>query len=68
MSTLARKLHAFRGGEHALPAGASLPEAFWFTLSFLLFLALGPFSAVAVLFSLGSLATPEAGEPEPLNP
>ncbi|MGB9711622.1 MAG: hypothetical protein ACP5SG_06225 [Dissulfurimicrobium sp.] len=31
-------------------------EAFWFTTTFLLFLALGPFSAIAVVFGVLSLA------------
>lgn len=41
---------------------ARVSEAFWFTLSFLLFLVLGPFSAVVVLIGLGSLATEENRE------
>ncbi len=35
---------------------SSLSEPFWFCLSFLLFLLMGPFSAVAVLFGLCTLA------------
>jgi hypothetical protein len=35
-------------------------ESFWFTLAFLLFLLLGPFSAFAVLIGLGSLADEES--------
>ncbi len=34
-------------------------EAFWFCLSFLLFLVMGPFSAIAVLIGLFSLASEE---------
>ncbi len=34
-------------------------EWFWFSVSFLLFLALGPFSAVVVLIGLKSLASEE---------
>lgn len=34
-------------------------EWFWFCLSFLLFLALGPFSAIVALIGLKSLASPE---------
>lgn len=37
-------------------------ETFWFCLTFVLFLALGPFSAIAVLFGLGSLAKEENRE------
>ena len=35
-------------------------ESFWFCLTFLLFLLLGPFSAIAVLIGLGSLASEES--------
>ena len=38
---------------------SKLSEAFWFCLSFLLFLVMGPFSAVAVVIGLWSLATSE---------
>lgn len=41
---------------------SQLSEWFWFFLSFLLFLALGPFSAIAVLFGLKSLASEEQQE------
>ena len=41
---------------------AQIIESFWFCLTFLLFLLLGPFSAVAVLFGLGSLANQENRE------
>ncbi len=34
-----------------------ISEWFWFSVSFLLFLALGPFSAVVVLIGLKSLAS-----------
>ncbi|WP_319588711.1 hypothetical protein [uncultured Desulfobulbus sp.] len=34
-------------------------ESFWFCLTFVLFLLMGPFSAVAVLIGLGSLASEE---------
>ncbi len=37
-------------------------EWFWFGFSFLLFLALGPFSAIAVLLGLKSLASEEMQE------
>ncbi|PLX47802.1 MAG: hypothetical protein C0613_12780 [Desulfobulbaceae bacterium] len=36
---------------------AHLSEAFWFTTSLVLFLVLGPFSAIVALIGLGSLAT-----------
>jgi hypothetical protein len=38
---------------------SKLSEAFWFCLSMLLFLVMGPFSAVAVVIGLWSLATSE---------
>jgi hypothetical protein len=38
---------------------APLSEAFWFTTSLLLFVALGPFSAIVAVIGLGSLATKE---------
>ena len=39
-----------------------IAEAFWFCLSFILFLLLGPFSAIVVLIGLGSLASEENRE------
>jgi hypothetical protein len=39
-----------------------IAEAFWFCLSFILFLILGPFSAIVVLIGLGSLASEENRE------
>jgi hypothetical protein len=39
----------------ALAAKSS--ETFWFCMSFLLFIVMGPFSAVAVLIGIRSLAT-----------
>ncbi len=36
---------------------AHLSEAFWFTTSLVLFVVLGPFSAIVALIGLGSLAT-----------
>lgn len=38
---------------------AKSSETFWFCLSFLLFIVMGPFSAVAVIMGLWSLATDE---------
>ena len=38
---------------------AKLSESFWFCLSFLLFIVMGPFSAIAVVIGLWSLATNE---------
>jgi hypothetical protein len=38
---------------------AQITESFWFCLSFLLFLIMGPFSAIVVLIGLGSLASEE---------
>ena len=39
-----------------------IAEIFWFCLSFILFLILGPFSAIVVLIGLGSLASEENRE------
>ena len=36
---------------------AKLNESFWFCLSFLLFIIMGPFSAIAVLIGLWSLSS-----------
>ncbi len=38
---------------------AHLSEAFWFVTSLVLFVVLGPFSAIVALIGLGSLATKE---------
>lgn len=38
---------------------SGLSEPFWFCVSFLLFLLMGPFSAVAVIVGLCSLASEE---------
>lgn len=39
-----------------------LSEALWFCLTFLLFIAMGPFSVFAVIFGLCSLASRESRE------
>jgi hypothetical protein len=44
---------------------AQISEACWGILTFALCLALGPFSAIAVVFSLGSLARGQEGGMEP---
>jgi hypothetical protein len=41
---------------------AQIAESFWFCLTFVLFLLLGPFSAIAVLIGLGSLGNAENRE------
>jgi hypothetical protein len=41
---------------------AQITESFWFCLTFVLFLLLGPFSAIAVLIGLGSLGNAENRE------
>ncbi|WP_310598973.1 hypothetical protein [Desulfobulbus sp.] len=41
---------------------AQIIESFWFCLSFILFLLMGPFSAVVVLIGLASLASGEKRE------
>ena len=45
-------------------------EAFWFTLSLLLFLAMGPFSAIAAVLGVCSLIPKEGEgrEPEAIHP
>lgn len=45
----------------------SFSEAFWFTTTFLLFLALGPFSAFAAIFGVLSLIKDNDGVDEPLR-
>jgi len=68
MSTLtltSKKIHSTntRPDNKALSARAS--ELFWFSLSLLLFLAMGPFAAVPALIGLFSLKTSdEAVEPD----
>jgi small neutral amino acid transporter SnatA (MarC family) len=42
-----------------LTQAARLSEPFWFCLSFLLFLVMGPFSVIAVVYGLWSLASEE---------
>ena len=44
---------------------AQISEAAWGMVTFALFLALGPFSAIAVVFSLGSLVRGQEGKMEP---
>ena len=48
---------------------SSLSEALWATISFLLFLVLGPFSAIAVVFAVISLTSgqEEGREPESIK-
>ena len=41
---------------------AQITESFWFCLTFVLFLLMGPFSAIVVLIGLGSLADEESRE------
>jgi hypothetical protein len=41
---------------------AQITESFWFCLTFVLFLIMGPFSAIAVLIGLGSLGNGENRE------
>jgi hypothetical protein len=45
--------------KRASTLAAKLSESFWFCLSFLLFIVMGPFSAIAVVIGLWSLATSE---------
>ena len=45
--------------KRAAALAAKLSESFWFCLSFLLFIVMGPFSAIAVLIGLWSLAANE---------
>lgn len=67
----------FDKSDHRLTAGtirtksrsritlAQISEACWGVTTFALFLALGPFSAIAVIFSLGSLVRGQEGKMEP---
>lgn len=41
---------------------ARISEPFWFSIAFLLFLIMGPFSAVAVVYGLWSLGSGENRE------
>lgn len=55
------------GASHSLlqrlsALAARLSEPFWLGLSFLLFLVMGPFSVIAVLYGLWSLANSENRE------
>ncbi|HEB50164.1 MAG TPA: hypothetical protein ENI89_06105 [Desulfobulbus sp.] len=45
--------------KRALARVSALSEYFWFCLSFLLFIIMGPFSAIAVVIGLCSLASEE---------
>ncbi len=45
--------------KRALARVSALSEYFWFCLSFLLFIIMGPFSAIAVVIGLCSLAGEE---------
>jgi len=59
------KAMANDGGHSLLPSIktrlTALSEPFWFVLSFLLFLLMGPFSAVAVVIGLCTLSREHAG-------
>jgi len=52
-----------------LISGKSLSEIFWFSTSLVLFILLGPFSAIAALFGVLSMipGDDKAMEPEPLH-
>lgn len=41
---------------------SKLSEAIWLTITFLLFIVMGPFSVIAVLYGLWALATGETKE------
>lgn len=59
LTLLAQKINLYRKDESRSRSKDDefrLSEAFWFTTSFILFLILGPFSALAVLFGVISLA------------
>ena len=69
LTLIARRIHRRQRSLSAaeLPKREASPrsEAIWFTVSFLLFLALGPFSAIAAVFGLISLI-PGEETPEPV--
>ncbi len=68
MSTLtltSKKIHASNTRHSHKEMAAKAAEAFWFTLSFLLFLAMGPFAAIPALIGVFSLkASEDTFEPE----
>ncbi len=67
LSTLALKLsrhqpHPYRKATvQKKTESSSISEALWFTTTLALFLALGPFSAIATFFALFSLASSNEG-------
>lgn len=72
ITLLAQRIHRLRGDDRAAAQSckeksSTWGEVFWFALSFVLFLALGPFSVIAVIPGVLSLVphSEEAGEPLP---
>lgn len=64
MLTHSQANRAENDGGHFLPNWirahwAQITESCWFCLTFVLFLLMGPFSVIAVLIGLGSLANEE---------
>lgn len=66
LTNTSKKFHvAPRGHSNTHSRLERYSEAFWFTLSFLLFLALGPFSAIPAFLAVMSLGNREdLNEPE----
>ncbi len=66
LTNISKKLHLEGGRNSNLMARTEgLSEGFWFTLSFLLFVILGPFSAIPAFLAVMSLGnSDEIDEPE----
>ncbi len=66
LTNISKKLHLDDGRKsNFLARGEALSEGFWFTLSFLLFVVLGPFSAIPAFLAIMSLGNREdMDEPE----
>ncbi len=66
LTNISKKLHLGNGRKSSfLTPSEILSEGFWFTLSFLLFVVLGPFSAIPAFMAVMSLGGSEdMDEPE----
>ncbi len=68
LTNITKKFHFYNGRKSSFFAPDEiLSEGFWFTLSFLLFVVLGPFSAIPAFLAVMSLGNGEdVDEPEAL--
>jgi len=66
LTNISKKLHLEgSGNSNMLARTEGLTEGFWFTLSFLLFVILGPFSAIPAFLAIMSLGNKnDTNEPE----